>query len=181
MEDMKPTGFGTMIEATISTRGLIGFEFELVNLTSGRGIMSHLFKEYLPDSGDIRTRHTGTLISMEKGEAMAYSLHNIITRGKLFIAPGEKVYEGMLVGENPRADDIVVNPIKAKHLTNHRASGNDKTVTLPPPITFSLERAIEYIAPDELVEVTPKNVRLRKRILDASVRKREAKKASFGD
>ncbi len=170
----------TDLEITIPTRGLIGFEFELLNLTSGEGIMSHLFKEYRPDSGDIRTRHTGTLISMEKGEAMAYSLHNIITRGKLFIAPGEKVYEGMLVGENPRADDIIVNPIKAKHLTNHRASGSDKTVTLPPPINFSLERAIEYISPDELVEVTPKNIRLRKRILDANMRKREAKRTPEG-
>jgi len=180
VDSMSARNGRTDLEVTIPTRGLIGFEFELLNLTSGEGIMSHLFKEYRPDSGDIRTRHTGTLISMEKGEAVAYSLQNIVTRGKLFIAPGARVYEGMLVGENPRADDITVNPIKAKHLTNHRASGSDKTVQLPPPVDFSLERAIEYISPDELVEVTPRNIRLRKRILDANARKREAKRAAEG-
>ena len=142
----------------------------------GEGIMSHLFKEYRPDSGDIRTRHTGTLISMEKGEAMTYSLNNIETRGRLFIGPGDAVYEGMIIGENPRVDDLPVNPTKAKHITNHRASGSDKTVALTPPIRFSLERAIEYIAPDELVEATPKNIRLRKRILDSNERKRQSKK-----
>lgn len=171
----------TSIEVTIPTRGLIGFEFELLNLTSGEGIMSHLFKEYRLDSGDIRTRHTGTLVSMEKGEAMTYSLINIETRGKLFVAAGDKVYEGMIVGENPRVDDLPVNPTKAKHVTNHRAAGSDKTVTLPPPTKFSLERAIEYIAPDELVEATPQNIRLRKRILDANARKRESKKAGVSE
>lgn len=168
----------TTLEVTIPTRGLIGFEFELLNLTSGEGIMSHLFKEYRPDTGDIRTRHTGTLISMEKGEAMTYSLTAIETRGKLFIGPGDMVYEGMIIGENPRTDDLPVNPTKAKHVTNHRASGNDKTTSLTPPLSFSLERAIEYIAPDELVEATPKNIRLRKRILDSGARKRAAKKIS---
>ncbi|MCB1275797.1 MAG: translational GTPase TypA, partial [Prosthecobacter sp.] len=166
----------TNIEAIVPTRGLIGFEFELLNLTSGEGIMSHLFKEYRPDSGDIRTRHTGTLISMEKGEAMTYSLNNIETRGRLFIGPGDAVYEGMIIGENPRVDDLPVNPTKAKHITNHRASGSDKTVALTPPIRFSLERAIEYIAPDELAECTPKSIRLRKRTLDSNVRQREKKK-----
>ena len=165
------------LEVTIPTRGLIGFEFELLNLTSGEGIMSHLFKEYRPDSGDIRTRHTGTLVSMEKGEAMNYSLLNIETRGKLFLSPGDNVYEGMIVGENPRTDDLPVNPTKAKHVTNHRAAGSDKTVNLTPAIKFSLERAIEYIEPDELVEATPQNIRLRKRILDANERKRAKKKA----
>ena len=168
----------TNIEVTIPTRGLIGFEFELLNLTSGEGIMSHLFKEYRPDSGDIRTRHTGTLVSMEKGEAMTYSLLNIETRGKLFVSPGDQVYEGMIVGENPRVDDLPVNPTKAKHVTNHRAAGSDKTVTLTPATKFSLERAIEYIAPDELVEATPKTIRLRKRILDANERKRDAKRGA---
>ena len=168
----------TTLEFTIPTRGLIGFEFELLNLTSGEGIMSHLFKEYRPDTGDIRTRHTGTLVSMEKGEAMTYSLINIETRGKLFVGAGDRVYEGMIIGENPRTDDLPVNPTKAKHVTNHRASGNDKTVTLPPPLKFSLERAIEYITPDELVEATPESIRLRKRILDANERKREAKKTA---
>lgn len=167
----------TNIEAEIPTRGLIGFEFELLNLTSGEGIMSHLFLEYRPDSGDIRTRNTGTLVSMEQGESMAYSLTNIETRGKLFVGPGEKVYEGMIVGENPRTDDLPVNPTKAKQLTNHRASGSDKTAALTPPIRFSLDRAIEYIAHDELVEVTPQSIRLRKTILDSNERKRANKKA----
>ncbi len=176
IEVMSTRNGRTTIEATIPTRGLIGFEFELLNLTSGEGIMSHLFKEYRPDSGDIRTRHTGTLVSMEKGEAMTYSLGNIETRGKLFVGPGDLVYEGMIVGENPRTDDLPVNPTKAKHVTNHRASGSDKTVALTPPLKFSLERAIEYIAPDELVEATPKNIRLRKRILDSNERKRVTKK-----
>ncbi len=177
VESMSTRNGRTSIEATIPTRGLIGFEFELLNLTSGEGIMSHLFKEYRLDSGDIRTRHTGTLVSMEKGEAMTYALGNIETRGKLFVGPGELVYEGMIIGENPRTDDLPVNPTKAKHVTNHRASGSDKTVALTPPLRFSLERAIEYIAPDELVEATPKNIRLRKRILDSNERKRMAKKA----
>jgi GTP-binding protein len=177
MESMSTRNGRTTIEATIPTRGLIGFEFELLNITSGEGIMSHLFKEYRPDSGDIRTRGTGTLVSMEKGEAMTYSLTNIETRGKLFVGPGELVYEGMIIGENPRADDLPVNPTKAKHVTNHRASGSDKTVALTPPLKFSLERAIEYIEPDELVEATPKNIRLRKRILDSNERKRMSKKA----
>ena len=179
VEAMNARNGRTNMEIDIPTRGLIGFEFELLNLTSGEGIMSHLFKEYRPDSGDIRTRQTGTLVSMEKGEAMTYSLLNIETRGKLFVGPGDQVYEGMIIGENPRTDDLPVNPTKAKQLTNHRASGSDKTVTLTPALRFSLERAIEYIAPDELVEATPKNIRLRKRILDSNVRKREKKKGSL--
>lgn len=176
VESMSASKGRTSLQATIPTRGLIGFEFELLNLTSGEGIMSHLFKEYRPDSGDIRTRRTGTLVSMEKGESNTYALRNIETRGKLFVGAGDEVYEGMIVGENPRTEDLPVNPTKAKHVTNHRAAGSDKTESLTPAIRFSLERAIEYIAPDELVEVTPKNIRLRKRILDFTVRKREAKK-----
>ncbi|MEM7697892.1 MAG: translational GTPase TypA [Verrucomicrobiota bacterium] len=175
-EAMSTRNGRTSVEITIPTRGLIGFEFELLNLTSGEGIMSHLFKEYRPDSGDIRTRHTGTLVSMEKGETMTYSLRSIETRGKLFVGPAENVYEGMIVGENPRADDLPVNPTKAKNLTNHRAAGSDKNDALTPPIKFSLERAIEYIAPDELVEVTPETIRLRKRILDSNERKRAVKR-----
>lgn len=178
VESMSANKGRTTLQATIPTRGLIGFEFELLNLTSGEGIMSHLFKEYRPDSGDIRTRRTGTLVSMEKGEANTYALRNIETRGKLFVGAGEEVYEGMVVGENPRTEDLPVNPTKAKHVTNHRAAGSDRTEALTPAIKFSLERAIEYIAPDELVEVTPQNIRLRKRILDSSVRKRESKKTS---
>ena len=179
VENMSSKNDRTSLEATIPTRGLIGFEFELLNLTSGEGIMSHLFKEYRPDSGDIRTRRTGTLVSLEKGECMTYSLNNIETRGKLFIGPGDQVYPGMVVGENPRTEDLPVNPTKAKHVTNHRAAGSDNTVTLTPPIRFSLERAIEYIAPDELVEVTPKSIRLRKHLLDFNERKRATKRAAL--
>jgi len=178
VESMSAIRGRTSIQATIPTRGLIGFEFELLNLTSGEGIMSHLFKEYRPDTGDIRTRRTGTLVSMDKGESNTYALRNIETRGKLFVGAGEEVYEGMIVGENPRTEDLPVNPTKAKHVTNHRAAGSDKTEALTPALRFSLERAIEYIAPDELVEVTPKGIRLRKRILDANLRKRESKKLS---
>ena len=178
LEAMNAKNGRTFIEMTIPTRGLIGFEFELLTLTNGEGIQSHLFKEYRPDSGDIRTRHTGTLVSIEKGDAMTYALGNIETRGKLFIGPGDKVYEGMVVGENPRTEDLPVNPTKTKHVTNHRASGKDKTETLTPPLRFSLERAIEYIAQDELVEATPNTIRLRKRLLDFNERKREAKRAA---
>ena len=175
IEAMTAKNGRTFIEMTIPTRGLIGFEFELLTLTNGEGILSHLFKEYRPDSGDIRTRHTGTLVSIEKGEAMTYALTNVESRGKLFVGPGDKVYEGMIVGENPRIEDLPVNPTKTKHVTNHRAAGKDKTEALSPPIRFSLERAIEYISHDELVEATPKTIRLRKRILDATKRKRSAK------
>ena len=175
MDDMKPTGFGTMIEATISTRGLIGFEFELVNLTSGRGIMSHLFKEYAPFAGEITTRVTGTLVSMETGVTTAYSLAAIEERGKLFVGPSEKVYLGQIVGENPRGDDLPVNPIKEKHLTNHRSSGDGKGIQLSPPTRFSLERAIEYLADDEFLDATPETLRLRKRVLCPHERRRIAR------
>jgi len=176
VQDMSASNGWTRLEAIIPTRGLIGLEFEVMNITSGQGILSHLFLEYRPVSGEIRTRQTGTLVSMEKGESMTYALRNIETRGKLFIGAGEEVYEGMIVGENPRSEDLPVNPTKAKHVTNHRAAGSDKSEALTPPIKFSLERAIEYVGPDELVEVTPKLLRLRKRILDFNTRKREAKK-----
>ncbi len=175
VENIAPHSGRTSIAATIPTRGLIGFEFELLNITSGEGILSHLFKEYAPLCGDIRTRNTGTLVSMERGTAMAYSLDSLEDRGKLFIGPGEEVYEGMIVGENPRRDDLPVNPTKAKHLTNHRSSGDGKGIQLSPPMRFSLERAIEYISPDEYVEATPKTLRLRKRILCGHARKRVEK------
>ena len=176
VQDMSAFNGWTRLEAIIPTRGFIGLEFEVQNITSGQGILSHLFLEYRPISGEIRTRQTGTLVSMEKGESMTYALRNIETRGKLFIGAGEEVYEGMIVGENPRSEDLPVNPTKAKNVTNHRAAGSDKTESLTPPIKFSLERAIEYVGPDELVEVTPSLIRLRKRILDFNTRKREAKK-----
>ena len=178
--DTEPSG-RTFIQAVIPTRGLIGFETELVNLTSGHGIMSHLFKEYAEFAGEITNRNTGTLVSMDSGTATPYSLQSLEDRGKLFVGPGDAVYTGMLVGENPRVGDLPVNPVKEKHLDNMRSSGKDKTSKLTPPIRFSLERAIEYIDVDELVEATPKNIRLRKRILDANARKRAAKGSTVED
>jgi GTP-binding protein len=166
---------GVTLEAEISTRGLIGFESDLVTMTSGHGVMSHSFLEYRPYCGEITTRLTGTLVSMEQGKAMPYALDMIQNRGKLFIEPSEEVYNGMVVGENPRKEDMPVNPAKAKQLDNMRASGSDKGIQLAPPIKFSLERAIEYIAPDELVEVTPNFLRMRKRELDANIRRKLAK------
>ena len=167
----------TLITANIPTRGIIGLEFELVNITSGHGIMSHLFDEYKPWAGTISTRQSGTLVSMDTGPATAYSLLALEARGILFVAPAEEVYTGMIIGENNRADDLPVNPVKAKKLDNIRSATKENTSKLAPPLKFSLERAIEYIDPDELVEATPNFLRLRKRILDPNERKR-ANKAS---
>jgi GTP-binding protein len=165
----------TLIRAVIPTRGIIGLETEVVNLTSGHGIMSHLFKEYAPHAGDIQNRSTGTLVSMDNGVATNYSLTALEDRGVLFVGAGDSIYTGMLVGENPRLGDLPVNPVKEKHLDNMRSSGKDKTSKLTPPLRFSLERAIEYIDADELVEATPQNIRLRKRILDPNERRRMEK------
>jgi GTP-binding protein len=165
----------SLIEATITTRGIIGFEFELMNMTSGHGVMSHLFKEYGPWAGPIVTRTSGTLVSMETGPATSYSLETVQVRGRLFVGPGDPIYAGQIVGENPRADDLPVNPCKEKHLTNFRSAGSEKGEGLVPPTRFSLERAIEYVAADELVEATPVSIRLRKRILDMNERRRLAK------
>jgi len=178
VDHMEPKAGGTLIEAIAPTRGLIGFELELMNLTSGHGVMSHLFHEYAPHCGEIPTRQTGTLVSMETGPATAYSLDALESRGKLFIGASDEIYQGQIVGENPRADDLPVNPTKEKHLTNHRSSGDGKGIQLSPPLRFSLERAIEYIAPDEFVEATPKSIRLRKRILCPHERRRLAKRES---
>jgi GTP-binding protein len=169
-----PHGVG--VEATIPTRGLIGFETDMVNLTSGRGVMSHMFKEYGPFVGEILTRVTGTLVSMETGIATAWALNNIQERGRLFVGPQEEVYAGMIIGENPRNEDMPVNPTKTKHLTNMRSQGDGKGIQLEPPLKMSLERSLEYIAGDEYVEATPKNLRLRKRILDAVKRKRASQR-----
>ena len=177
IEDMGSTAHGATIEATISTRGLIGFEFELLNLTSGHGVMSHLFKEYAPHCGAINTRNTGTLVSMTTGVTTTYSLLPLEDRGKLFVSPGEDVYEGQIIGENPRKDDLPCNPVKKKELTNHRSATKGITVGLAPAIKMSLERIIEYIAADELLEATPNHLRMRKRILDPNERKRSVKAA----
>jgi GTP-binding protein len=169
----------TLITASIPTRGIIGLEFELVNITSGHGIMSHLFDEYKPWAGSIQTRQAGTLVSMDTGPATAYSLLALEGRGTLFVNPTEEVYTGMVIGENSRADDLPVNPVKAKKLDNIRSATKENTAKLAPALKFSLERAIEYIDPDELVEVTPNYLRLRKRILDANERKRANKAAKM--
>jgi len=165
-------GNDVSIEAVIPTRGLIGFETDLVNQTRGMGVLSHLFHEYGPDRGEIPARKNGSLVSMEAGEATAYSLEAIQERGRLMVEPGEMIYEGMIVGENARENDIPVNPCKAKRLTNMRSSGDGKGVQLSPPLKLSLERALEYIGSDEYVEATPKSLRLRKKLLDENQRKR---------
>ena len=162
------------IEAIIPTRGLIGFETDLVNLTRGEGFMSHLFREYAPFKGEISGRGRGVMVSMESGVSTAYALNNIQERGRLFIGPQEDIYEGMIVGENARPEDLPVNPCKQKHLTNMRSQGEGKGIQLEAPLRMTLERAIEYIELDEYVEATPKSLRLRKRILDAIARKRAA-------
>ena len=169
---MNHHGNDISIEALIPTRGLIGFETDLVNQTRGLGVMSHLFHEYGADRGEIIARKNGSLVSMESGEAMAYALNMIQERGRLMVAPGEAIYEGMIVGENARENDIPVNPCKAKKLTNMRSQGDGKGIQLNPPLKMSLERALEYIGSDEYVEATPKNLRLRKKILDENQRKR---------
>jgi GTP-binding protein len=166
------------VEAIIPTRGLIGFESDLVNLTRGEGIMSHLFREYAPFKGEIEGRNRGVLVSMEPGTSTAYALNNIQARGRLFIGPQEEIYAGMIVGENARPDDLPVNPCKAKHLTNMRSQGDGKGIQLEAPLKMSLERAIEYIGADEFVEVTPKSLRLRKRLLDPTARKRAGANAA---
>jgi GTP-binding protein len=169
-----------LVEAVIPTRGLIGFETDLVNLTRGLGSMSHLFKEYGAFKGEIASRANGVLVAMEGGGSTAYALNNVQERGRLFIGPQEEVYEGMIVGENARPDDLTVNPCKAKHLTNMRSQGDGKGIQLAPPLKMSLERALEYITPDEYVEVTPRNLRLRKKILQSTARKRAASLQKVG-
>jgi GTP-binding protein len=162
------------IEAIIPTRGLIGFETDLVNVTRGEGFMSHLFREYAPFRGEISGRGRGVMVSMESGVSTAYALNNIQERGRLFVGPQEDIYEGMIVGENARPEDLPVNPCKQKHLTNMRSQGEGKGIQLEAPLRMTLERAIEYIELDEFVEATPKSLRLRKRILEAIARKRAA-------
>lgn len=164
------------VEAVGPTRGLIGFETDLVNCTKGHGIMSHIFKEYAPHKGEIESRNNGVLVAMEGGVSTSYSLENIQERGRLFIGPQEEIYEGMIIGENSRPEDMPVNPCKAKKLTNMRSQGDGKGISLAPPLVMTLERSIEYIGPDEYVEATPKSLRLRKKILDANMRKRSSAK-----
>ncbi len=177
MKAMNPTGDGqTRIEFEIPARGLIGFRSQFLTDTKGEGVMNHSFLEFRPlSSGEIR-RSNGALISMENGVALAYSLWNLQDRGVLFCSPQDKVYVGMIIGEHSRTNDLEVNPIKGKNLTNVRASGSDDAIKLVPPRKNTLESALEWIEEDELVEVTPENIRVRKRYLDPTLRKRMAKK-----
>src|ERR1700722_14671644 len=162
---MNHHGNDVSIEAMIPTRGLIGFETDLVNQTRGLGVMSHLFHEYGPDRGDIAARTNGSLVSMEDGEAKAYAMNMVQERGRLMVEPGDKIYIGMIVGENARENDIPVNPVNEKRLTNRRSQGDGKGNQPAPPMKLSLERALEYIDVDEFVESTPKSLRLRKKVL----------------
>lgn len=177
MINLQPAGQNnTKIEFIIPARGLIGFRSEFLTDTKGEGIMHHLFDHYGPWKGEISGRRRGVLIAFENGDATTYGIHNVEDRGSLFIEPGQKVYAGMVVGEHSRENDLEVNVCKKKQLTNMRASSSDETIRLTPPIIFSLERAMEYIEDDELVEITPSSIRMRKKLLDRSERERAAKR-----
>ncbi|GAA8271286.1 translational GTPase TypA [Helicobacter pylori] len=176
MKAMNPMSDGyTRLEFEIPARGLIGYRSEFLTDTKGEGVMNHSFLEFRPFSGSVESRKNGALISMENGEATAFSLFNIQERGTLFINPQTKVYVGMVIGEHSRDNDLDVNPIKSKHLTNMRASGSDDAIKLTPPRTMVLERALEWIEEDEILEVTPLNLRIRKKILDPNMRRRAKK------
>jgi GTP-binding protein len=171
--DMVPDGRGRVrLDYRVPARGLIGFQGEFMNLTRGNGLMSHVFDDYGPVKGEIPGRRNGVLVSQEDGEAVAYALFNLQERGRMFVAPGDKVYEGMVIGIHSRDNDLVVNPVKTKKLTNIRAAGKDDNVLLTPPVKLSLEYAVEFIADDELVEVTPRTLRIRKRFLKEHERRR---------
>ena len=173
--NMNHIGDTVSIEAIAPTRGLIGFETDLVNMTRGMGVIGHLFHEYGTDRGEIAARKNGSLVSMDAGEATTYALNMVQERGRLMVEPGDMIYVGMIVGENSRENDIPVNPVKEKRLSNMRSQGDGKGAQLGAPLKLSLERALEYIGSDEYVEATPKNLRLRKKILDETLRKRTEK------
>jgi len=179
LRDLRPTGGGKQrIVLHAPSRGLIGYHGEFLTDTRGTGVMHRLFHGYAPYKGSIAARRTGTMISTEMGKATAYALFNLEDRGPLFVDPGEPVYPGMVIGENARGQDLDVNPLRSKQLTNFRAAGKDDAIVLTPPIRMTLEKALAYIGDDELVEVTPKSIRLRKRFLDATERKRASRKAA---
>lgn len=179
LTDMVPDGKGRIrMDYTIPSRGLIGFRTEFLTATSGTGLIYHTFEQYGPRvEGKIGERHNGVLISKDKGKALAYALFNLQERGRLFIGHAEDVYEGMLIGIHSRDNDLVVNPLKAKQLTNVRAAGTDENLILSSPIKMTLEQALEFINDDELVEVTPESIRLRKKLLTENERKRAARPA----
>ncbi len=182
LTEMRPTGVGRQrLVLQAPSRALIGFLGEFLTMTRGTGVMNRVFHDYAPYKGSIAARRTGVIVSTEQGDAVAYALWNLEDRGPLFIGPGTKVYAGMIIGEHTRASDLDVNPLKAKQLTNIRAAGKDDAVNLTPPLKMSLEAALAYIADDELVEVTPENIRLRKRHLDANERRKAQKRAAQAD
>ena len=167
---MTPQGSRMKIEFLVPARGLFGYKSEFLTDTKGEGILSSVFERYDTFKGEIPKRQVGSLIAFETGESITYGLYNAQERGVLFIGAGVDVYEGMIVGMNPKGSDMAVNVCKKKHITNTRASGSDDALRLIPPKTLSLEEALEFITDDELIEVTPKSLRLRKRILDNSLR-----------
>jgi GTP-binding protein len=178
LQNMEPDGKGRVrLDYRVPARGLIGFHNEFLNLTRGTGIISHVFDDYGPWAGDIEDRRNGVLISQDDGDAVAYALWKLQERGRMFVNPGDPLYEGMIIGIHSRDNDLVVNPVKEKKLTNVRASGKDEHIVLTPPIQLTLEKAVEFIAEDELVELTPKSIRLRKRHLKEHERKRAAREA----
>jgi GTP-binding protein len=179
LNDMVPDGKGRVrMDYTIPARGLIGFQTEFMTLTSGTGLLYHVFSNYGPvKKGGIGERVNGVLISNGVGKALGYSLFNLQERGKLFIGHGEEVYEGMVIGLHSRDNDLVVNPLKGKQLTNIRAAGTDENIILVPPIRHTLEQALEFIDEDELVEVTPKSIRIRKKKLLEHERKKSSRSA----
>ncbi len=174
--DMQPDGRGRVrLDYRIPARGLIGFQSEFLNLTRGNGLISHVFDDYGPMKPGIASRRNGVLISAEKGEAVAYALWKLQERGRMMVSPGERVYEGMVVGIHSRDNDLVVNPVREKHLTNVRASGKDEAILLTPPIKLTLELAVEFIEDDELMEITPQSIRVRKRHLAENDRRRASR------
>ncbi len=178
LTNMVPDSAGRVrIDYRIPARGLIGFHHEFLNLTRGTGIMSHVFDAYGPWAGDIEGRRNGVLISQDEGDAVAYALWKLQERGRMFVSPGDPLYEGIIIGIHTRDNDLVVNPVREKKLTNVRSSGKDDAILLTPPIELTLERAVEFIADDELVEITPSSIRLRKRFLKEHERKRQAREA----
>ncbi len=182
LADMSVDGQGRVrLEYRVPARGLIGFQGEFMTLTRGTGLASHIFDGFAPVKGEIPDRRNGVLVSNEQGEAVAYALFNLQERGRLFVSPGEKLYEGMIIGIHSRDNDLVVNPIKTKKLTNIRAAGKDDAILLTPPIELTLEYAVEFIADDELVEVTPAAIRIRKRHLTEQARRRVQRESSMRD
>jgi len=179
LQDMAPGGRGRVrLDYRIPARGLIGFQSDFMTLTRGTGILSHVFDCYAPMKAEIPERRNGVLVSAEDGAAVAYALWKLQERGRMLVNPGDRVYEGMVIGIHNRDNDLIVNPIKTKQLTNVRAAGKDEAIMLTPPMTLTLERAVEFIADDELVEITPKTIRIRKRHLNELERKRAAREAA---